>query len=65
MHTPVRYCPESDRRYPGVPARDLTAEEWQAVPEAVRTALIAQGVYEIEQPAGAVTPDGEEEEEDG
>lgn len=34
--------------YMGIPARDMTVEEWSQFPKAIRTAAIKQGLYKIE-----------------
>jgi hypothetical protein len=42
--------------FPGIPARDLTPEEWAALTDKQRAALTASGLYTeaavIEEPAG-------------
>lgn len=40
----------------GVPARDLTRDEWEALEEILAAAALAAGVYEL-----AVVADGEKE----
>lgn len=42
----IRYAGGGDY-WPGVPARDLDAEEWVALPEDLRRLLLALRLYEI------------------
>lgn len=45
MRYSANYNAASGLIAPGIPARDLTADEWQALPAGVRAALVEQGVY--------------------
>lgn len=49
----VRYTGEGSY-ITGVPARDLTLEEWEAFPAPLRSAMVAQGLYAL--PPGVEIP---------
>lgn len=64
MPSSARYC--GGLIVPGIPARDLAAEEWQALPAALRAALVAQGAYEeIDDTPAADDEPAEEDTDDG
>lgn len=63
MPLSARYC--GGLIVPGIPARDLAAEEWQALPAALRAALVAQGAYEEIDDTPADEPGDEEDTDDG
>ncbi len=43
----VRFVGDGSAYLPGVPMRDMTVEEWSALPDALRTAASASGLYEV------------------
>ena len=61
---PVRYL-NSGAYIPGVPQCDMTAEQWNELPAALRTWALACGLYEVDAeipaPAAAVAPASNEE----
>jgi hypothetical protein len=44
----VRYCGQGSYMI-GLPARDMTLEEWQSYPEALRSAALEIGLYDDER----------------
>lgn len=45
-----RYLGEGRAWVAGAPARDLTADEWERLPEAVRARCVSTGLYVLETP---------------
>ena len=43
--------------FPGIPARDLAADEWAALDPVQRTALVASGLYVVDEPEQAPAED--------
>ena len=61
---PVRYL-DSDAYIPGVPQCDMTVEQWNELPAALRTLALNSGLYEadadVPAPAQADAPASNEE----
>ena len=45
MAKKASYIAQNGEFIPGIPARDLTAEEWNAIDPVIRKGLVADGVY--------------------
>lgn len=65
MQSWVKYRPARGLVEPGVPARDLTRDEWERLPAGLRAALLDQGVYEIVDPPEPEPVDLMEDDDDG
>lgn len=46
------YVGDGSRYFPGVPMRDLSNDEWQAIPEPDRQALLDAGLFSTKKPSG-------------
>ena len=61
---PVRYL-DPGAYIPGVPQCDMTAEQWNELPAALRTWALASGLYEVDAdipaPVQAAAPASNEE----
>lgn len=46
----VKYIGDGSHYFPGVPMRDLTQDEWDALPAKVKTALIKAKLFDAKAP---------------
>ena len=53
--TGVKYLGKGERYMIGIPARGLTLEEWEKIPEDLRRRAVDAGLYEVK-----IIKDGEE-----